>query len=200
MYADWWYAWCLTYFIGTHKDVCIVLKKSLKWIPVAGWACIFALVLYTANKMRHQGMQVFKFIFLARSWASDRIRLASRLSALGQQAEREDKPLTLFIYPEGTLVSKDTRPISRKFADKIGIVRPVLFSALILFDSICYSFKLDMKNILLPRSTGLHYSLRSLSPRVPALQLIDITTVYPGEIPMLKTVNIYSRSYKVSRQ
>jgi hypothetical protein len=70
-----------------------------------------------------QAMQVFKFIFLARSWASDRVQLASDLSALGQQAEREDKPLTLFLYPEGTLVSKDTRPISRKFADKQGIVR-----------------------------------------------------------------------------
>ena len=37
MYADWWYAWCLTYFMGTHRDVLIVLKKSLKWLPVIGW-------------------------------------------------------------------------------------------------------------------------------------------------------------------
>lgn len=37
MYADWWYAWCLTYFMGTHKDVFIVLKKSLKWVPIIGW-------------------------------------------------------------------------------------------------------------------------------------------------------------------
>jgi len=147
MYADWWYAWCLTYFMGTHKDVFIVLKKSLKWLPIVGWA-----------------MQFFKFIFLARSWASDRIQLASDLSALGLQAEREDKPFTLLLYPEGTLVSKDTRPISRKFADKMGIP--------------------DMTNILLPRSTGLHHSLRSLAPRVPALQLIDITIVYPGIPPM----------------
>lgn len=26
------------------------------------------------------------------------------------------------IFPEGTLVSKDTRPVSKKFADKCGIV------------------------------------------------------------------------------
>lgn len=45
MYADWWYAWCLTYFMGTHKDVFIVLKKSLKWVPVVGWVCIFLLIL-----------------------------------------------------------------------------------------------------------------------------------------------------------
>lgn len=38
-----------------------------------------------------------------------------------------------------------------------------------------------MRNILLPRSTGLHYSLRSLAPRIPDLKLLDLTVVYPGE-------------------
>ena len=33
------YAWCLTYFMNTHRDVYIVLKKSLKWVPVVGWVC-----------------------------------------------------------------------------------------------------------------------------------------------------------------
>ena len=33
---------------------------------------------------------------------------------------------------------------------------------------------------LLPRSTGLHYSLRSLAPKIPSLQMIDITVAYPG--------------------
>ena len=37
-----------------------------------------------------------------------------------------------------------------------------------------------MTNILLPRSTGLHYTLRSLVPRIPDLHLIDLTVVYPG--------------------
>ena len=87
-------------------------------------------------------MQFFKFIFLARSWASDRIELASHLSALGQHAEREDKPLTLFLYPEGTLVSKDTRPISKKFADKLGIVRLHTHSTMILLSDFVFdSFK-----------------------------------------------------------
>lgn len=67
-------------------------------------------------------MQFFNFIFLARSWASDRVELASSLSSLASAAEREDTPLAFFLYPEGTLVSKDTRPVSRKFADKMGIV------------------------------------------------------------------------------
>lgn len=37
-----------------------------------------------------------------------------------------------------------------------------------------------MTNMLLPRATGLQYSLRTLSPRMPTLQLVDITVAYPG--------------------
>ncbi|KAI0321680.1 acyltransferase-domain-containing protein [Amylostereum chailletii] len=147
VYADWWYAWCLTYFMGTHRDVLIVLKKSLKWLPIVGW-----------------GMQFFNFIFLARSWASDRVYLVKQLDRLGRQAEKQDTPLTFILYPEGTLVSTDTRPISKKFADKMGIP--------------------DMSHLLLPRSTGLHYSLRALAPRISSLQLLDVTVAYPGIPPM----------------
>ncbi|KAI9462312.1 acyltransferase-domain-containing protein [Lactarius psammicola] len=143
VYADWWYAWCLTYFMDTHRDVCIVLKKSLKWVPVVGW-----------------GMQFFHFIFLARSWASDRLYLVKQLALLGARAQDHDTPLTFILYPEGTLVSPDTRPVSKKYADKLGIS--------------------DMSYTLLPRSTGLHYSLRALSSCVPDLQLLDITVAYPG--------------------
>ncbi|KAF5377573.1 hypothetical protein D9615_005228 [Tricholomella constricta] len=150
IYADWWYAWCLTYFIGpqgVHRYVYITLKKSLQWVPIVGW-----------------GMQLFNFIFLARSWASDRVQLASQLSSLGKCAEEEDNPLCFLLYPEGTLVSQNTRPVSKKFADKMGIA--------------------DLTNVLLPRSTGLHYSLRSLAPRIPELKLIDLTMMYPGIPPM----------------
>ena len=75
-------------------------------------------------------MQFFKFIFLARSWASDRAQLASDLSTLGQQAERENNPLTLILYPAGTLVSPDTRPISKKYADKMD----GLYNVLLILD------------------------------------------------------------------
>ncbi|KAJ7900061.1 hypothetical protein B0H14DRAFT_2556302 [Mycena olivaceomarginata] len=107
VYPDWWYGWCLTYFIGpqgVHDSIYITLKKSLQWIPILGW-----------------GMRFFNFIFLARSWVSDRVQLSSHLSALGKAAEEHDDPLVFLLYPEGTVVSKDTRPISKKFADKMGI-------------------------------------------------------------------------------
>lgn len=68
-------------------------------------------------------MQFFNFIFLARSWAHDRVKLALQLASLGKEAKKENRPFCFLLYPEGTLVSKDTRPISRKFAEKMGIVR-----------------------------------------------------------------------------
>lgn len=74
-------------------------------------------------------MQIYRFIFLARSWASDKLQLSIKLSKLGKRAEDNDKPFALILFPEGTLVSKDTRPISRKFAEKLGIVSPPFFSS-----------------------------------------------------------------------
>lgn len=68
-------------------------------------------------------MQFFDFIFLARSWAADKIPLGAQLTRMGEDAQAKDDPLSLVLFPEGTLVSKDTRPLSKKFADKEGIVR-----------------------------------------------------------------------------
>ncbi len=73
-----------------------------------------------------QGMQFFHFIFLARSWASDRLYLVKQLAVLGARAQDHDTPLTFILYPEGTLVSPDTRPVSKKFADKLGIVSSIV--------------------------------------------------------------------------
>lgn len=122
-------------------------------------------------------MQLFDFIFLARSWASDKDVLASRLNTLGKAAKQENNPLCFIIYPEGTLVSKNTRPISKKFADKTGIVSSKDYSETWCLTS---SPQSDMTNTLLPRSLGLHYSLRSLTPTIPDLSLLDVTVIYPG--------------------
>ena len=72
-----------------------------------------------------KGMQFFHFIFLARSWASDRLYLMKQLALLGARAQDRDTPLTFILYPEGTLVSPDTRPVSKKYADKLGIVSSI---------------------------------------------------------------------------
>lgn len=163
VYADWLYAWVLAYFIGAQKDIFIVSKDSLKWVPIIGW-----------------GMQFYNFVFLKRSWGADRLTLVTKLAEIGQQAEKYDRPLMFLLYPEGTVISQNTQPVSKRYADKLGIE--------------------NTKNVILPRSTGLHYSLRSLSPRIPDLQLIDATIVYPGVPPGGYGQNYYTmRSIFLSR-
>jgi 1-acyl-sn-glycerol-3-phosphate acyltransferase len=111
-------------FMGTSKDVFIVLKQSLKWVPIIGWVRYNSCYVYIlANVHCLQGMRFFNFIFLARSWESDRKSLTRSLARLGQRAEDEDLPFSFLFFPEGTVVSKDTRPRSKKYADKEGIVR-----------------------------------------------------------------------------
>jgi len=51
-----------------------------------------------------------------------------------------------------------------------------------------------MAHTLMPRSTGLHHSLRALAPRIPNLKVIDVTVAYPG-IPEFK----YGQSYYTLR-
>jgi len=68
-------------------------------------------------------MQCFHFIFLARHWASDKLQLSDQLSRLAARAQVLSTPLALMIFPEGTLVSNDTRPVSKKFSEKIAVVR-----------------------------------------------------------------------------
>lgn len=154
VYTDWLYLWCLAYYADTADSILIILKKSLKWVPIVGW-----------------GMQFYRFIFLARNWASDQAPLAKHLSVMasadpktGRSAKTSTaKKLLLLIFPEGTLVSRQTRPISAKFADKTGIK--------------------DLENVLLPRSTGLFFCLQTLAKEMHDLWLVDFTIGYPGIPP-----------------
>lgn len=51
IYTDWLYLWWIAYCNGMHGRLYIILKESLKHIPVIGW-----------------GMQFSQFIFLKRNW------------------------------------------------------------------------------------------------------------------------------------
>jgi 1-acyl-sn-glycerol-3-phosphate acyltransferase len=138
VYTDWLYLWVskthrlapllvltplqnIAYFADLADSITIILKASLKWIPFIGW-----------------GMQFFGFYFIDRS-NSDEASLGKFLRGLGRA---QNGKLLLLIFPEGTLVSKLTRPKSAAFAEKEGIE--------------------DLKNLLLPRSTGLWTCLRGL--------------------------------------
>lgn len=125
--------------------------------------------------------------------------------------ERDD-PFQLLIYPEGTLYSKLTRPKSKAFAEAQGIVSlahlPFLFPCIdrCQLTRTLYSFKPDMEYTLLPRSTGLLYTLRLLStlfpspspssssptPTSPSLTLYDLTIGYSGVVPQTYAQSHYT--------
>jgi lysocardiolipin and lysophospholipid acyltransferase len=152
IYTDWLYLWWIAYTntIPTHGHIYIILKESLKWVPIIGPA-----------------MQLYGFVFMARKWAKDQERLHYRLQKLnsrhsgpmsGEKREAQLDPMWLLIFPEGTNLSANTRKGSAKFAAK--------------------SDTTDLKHQILPRSTGLQFCLQELRNTVD--YVYDCTIAYEG--------------------
>ena len=110
IYTDWIYLWWIAYTNRMHGHIYIILKESLKWIPVIG-----------------PGMMFFSFVFLSRKWETDKPRFAHRLRKLkaklhGPMSGYDDlDPMWLLIFPEGTNLSDNGRIKSKAWADKNGI-------------------------------------------------------------------------------
>ena len=100
IYTDWLYLWWIAYTNGMHGRLYIILKESLKNIPVVGW-----------------GMQLSQFIFMKRNWEQDKPNMKKHLANL----RRPQDPMWLMIFPEGTNLAPDTREKSRAWARKNGI-------------------------------------------------------------------------------
>lgn len=100
LYTDWLYLWWIAYCNGMHGHVYIILKESLKNLPIIGWSA-----------------QFYNFIFLARDWKKDK----SRFEATMRKMNKSQDPMWLLIFPEGTNLAKGTREASKRWADKNGI-------------------------------------------------------------------------------
>lgn len=100
IYTDWLYLWWIGYAAGMHGRIYVVLKESLKRIPVIGW-----------------GMQFAQFIFLKRNWEQDKPQLAAHM----QKFNRASDPMWLMMFPEGTNLADCTREVSKEWARKNGI-------------------------------------------------------------------------------
>lgn len=100
LYTDWLYLWWIAYTNNMHGFVYIILKESLKNIPIIGW-----------------GAQFYNFIFLARNWEEDQRRFKKHLS----QLNKPNDPMWLIIFPEGTNLSASTREKSKRWAEKNGL-------------------------------------------------------------------------------
>ncbi|EMD67496.1 hypothetical protein COCSADRAFT_34293 [Bipolaris sorokiniana ND90Pr] len=107
IYTDWVYLWWVAYTASMHGHLYIILKESLKYIPVIGW-----------------GMRLYGFIFLSRKWSTDKERFQHRLKRLTTShsgplsGSQELDPMWLLIFPEGTNLSSNGRAASKKWAEK----------------------------------------------------------------------------------
>ncbi|KAF2858171.1 acyltransferase-domain-containing protein [Piedraia hortae CBS 480.64] len=103
IYTDWLYLWWICYANAPpmHGHIYIILKESLKCIPIFGPAMMF-----------------FGFIFMARKWQTDEGRMRYRLKKLSSIPLR---PMWLLIFPEGTNLSANTRRGSKKYSEKMEI-------------------------------------------------------------------------------
>ena len=110
VYTEWLYLWWIAYTSRMHGHIYIILKESLKWVPILG-----------------PGMMFYGFIFMARKWQSDKPRLQHRLDQLksrhtGPMSGSDGlDPMWLLIFPEGTNLSANTRNSSARWAEKKGI-------------------------------------------------------------------------------
>ncbi|TQS34716.1 hypothetical protein Golomagni_04890 [Golovinomyces magnicellulatus] len=184
IYTDWLYLWWIAYANNPsmHGHIYIILKESLKYIPLIG-----------------TGMMFYGFIFMSRKMATDRPRLAHRLSKLCvKKSDPNGKsyfdPMWLLLFPEGTNLSGNGRRKSAAWAKKTGLTDP--------------------EHLLLPRSTGTFFCLNELKGSVD--YVYDCTVAYEGvargkygeeafglaatyfEGRSPKSVNLYWRRFRVA--
>ncbi|ORX58186.1 hypothetical protein DM01DRAFT_1333851 [Hesseltinella vesiculosa] len=140
IYADWIYVWFLSYLAGAHGYIKIMLKNSLKYVPFFG-----------------AGMCVMDFIFMKRRLIDDKDTVINNL----KRSVRDQRPMWLLLFPEGTVICEEGRERSQNFAAKNNL------------DDNLYT--------LLPRSTGLKLCLDTLEESIE--WMYDLTIGYPGIQP-----------------
>lgn len=110
IYTDWLYIWWAAYTARMHGHIYIIMKESLKYVPIVSPGILF-----------------YGFIFMARKWDSDKSRMHYRFQKLQEQhhgpmsGTASLDPMWLILFPEGTNLSSNTRKASVKWADKQGI-------------------------------------------------------------------------------
>ncbi|CAK7271065.1 hypothetical protein SEPCBS57363_004424 [Sporothrix epigloea] len=114
IYTDWIYLWWVGYANKHRMDgyIYIILKESLKYIPILG-----------------TGMMFYSFIFMSRKMSVDQPRMAYRLQKLSAlhtdpQGKSYRDPMWLLLFPEGTNSSGNGRRKSAAWAQKMGYKDP----------------------------------------------------------------------------
>ncbi|CAO3681174.1 unnamed protein product [Rhizopus stolonifer] len=135
--VDWIYVWFLAYLSKAHGSLKIMLKHSLSLIPIYGTVKCFPGFRLDIKYCEHDKDTVVKNL---------------------ERSKKRDGPMWLVLFPEGTVISDDTRARSKAFAQKFNME--------------------DYKFTLLPRTTGLLLCKDALGDKVE--WLYDLTIGYPG--------------------
>ncbi|EPY51109.1 1-acylglycerol-3-phosphate acyltransferase [Schizosaccharomyces cryophilus OY26] len=173
LYSDWMYIWWLAYTAKLHGHIYIVLKDSLKWIPIIGW-----------------GMQLYRFIFLSRKWDKDASTMERKFNFIHHVPE----PASLLMFPEGTNLVQGTWERSKVFADKAGVdmpknlmlprVRGLFFSISQLRDSMTYLYDYT-------------FAFSDPSPKKFAADAFSLKQLF-FEGARLRRMHVHARRFRIS--
>lgn len=100
IYSDWIYLWSLMDRIKRAGEVKIIMKRSLRSVPIFGWS-----------------MRLFDFVFLNRKWEQDQVHFTKKLRGF----VHSEQPFCLIIFPEGTTLNHKALVKSEGFAHKLGV-------------------------------------------------------------------------------
>lgn len=123
-------------------DLKFFVKDPVKYVPGVGW-----------------GMWFLDCPFLKRDWAKDRDSIDRTFSAF----KREDIPMWLVSFPEGTRLTIEKAQASREYAATKGLP--------------------ELRHVLVPRTKGFVASVHGLRDHVRAVY--DITIGYERGVPSL---------------
>lgn len=100
IYSDWIYLWALMDRIDRAGELKIIMKRSLRQVPIFGWS-----------------MRFFDFVFLNRKWEQDQAHFTKKLRGFVDSKA----PFCLLIFPEGTTLNNEMLAKSESFAGKLGV-------------------------------------------------------------------------------
>lgn len=98
IYSDWFYLWFIAYLNNCHDHIFIIMKDSLKRIPVLGY-----------------GMRNFNFVFLSRKWENDQLYMKTQFDKICSLSNKA----WMLIFPEGTNINNNHLIKSHDYAKKI---------------------------------------------------------------------------------
>lgn len=98
IYSDWLYLWFIAYLNDCHDHLFIIMKDSLRKIPILGY-----------------GMKNYSFVFLSRKWETDYQHMKTQFNKICNLSNK----VWMLIFPEGTNINNAHLIKSLDYAKKV---------------------------------------------------------------------------------